>query len=104
VFFHGMTLTTQQQDSIQRLIVDQAARGKEIQRLRMSHEGTVSSAAQIDPVLRKADSTQAAAMRKANRAQLRAVLTPSQQQQFDRNVLTVEDEVAKQGARQNWWW
>jgi hypothetical protein len=104
VLLHGITLTTQQQDSLQRLIVDQKARAEEVSRLRRSHERSIQSAAQIDPVLFKADSIQAAAMRNTNRAQFKAVLTPEQQRQFDRNVLKVEDEVAKQGVRQNWWW
>jgi hypothetical protein len=70
----------------------------------MSHERRISSVAQIDPALQKAESIQDAAMRKTNHAQFKAVLTKEQQHQFDLNVLKVEDEVAKEGVRQNWWW
>jgi hypothetical protein len=107
VFFHGIVLTTQQRDTLQRLVENQKVISEDAIRERVSDaQRRLSRQASRQDTIEyvKTDSIYWAEIRKENRAQLRAVLTPEQQRQFDRNVITVEGERAKRTWTTNYWW
>jgi hypothetical protein len=106
VYFHGIRLTTAQRDSLQVLLEIQLTKGQELFREARSGYGAPAGTERHNDSeqARKASMTLFAGIRTTNRAQLRAVLTPAQQQQFDRNILQYDDQVAKQRVRYNPWW
>jgi Spy/CpxP family protein refolding chaperone len=106
VYLRGISLTRAQRDSMDVLIQAQEARGKiEFREIWNSRAvQTDRRGADHRDDLRAAIDALFKSLRARNRAQLRAVLTPVQQAQFDRNVLKYDDEVAKQRIRYNPWW
>jgi hypothetical protein len=103
VYFRDIDLTPQQRDTLQTLLRVQLAKGEEIFNSLRS-----PAAPNADPKseeeLRKANSALWTNVREANRGQLRVLLTPAQQQQFDRSVLQYDNAVTKRRLRNYPWW